>query len=926
MGTKQERSGQTPSNDTAMPTSPTKTVYKQYISTFVDVERHRWALLITYPDTEATRSYPDIQVVTLGVPPVTISIDRDDALAPIAEGRLAFSLLQETPEHNYRHLMQAPEGSVSVMLLLPPESVPSEKDEDLMKLPSHLYANSDGWEKGYWRGTLDPESYKEPANQHSGYLVSFEASDFGRLKRIELRKTDERIKVISPRMSVRNFIAAIISLSFSEPEQAWIQDDSFLSGDTATTARVQMSWCARHFTYDGSEIYVTTSPFFEDPESPLTAFEALDRILRALSLTLEQAEGIWVITDIATLQSAEEDKYTFPALNGDGYLTLNPEELRPMGSDGEISALPARGQITLTSVSHIAKAIPALPIPGFFDEGRWHLVPRADTRLKLPAWRYQAGEDPRVELPGVSRLDTEEISVGEDRQLFMLVWNPKSIHGRIDHDILQTSEHAGWSIFLVDEVGWEYSPESKKYINRSLRAVSDDLRIELISRFDRPESFTYTRISSFAVTNIIPESNLIHYLYQLSSWQSRLNSSLETPGLPLRGVDGWRLDLPSVANMEGLSLRLDLPLMVSMGQDLYQDLTENNFVTIDMMGDTPGGRQLDWVDRQAIAKFHLDRLKAFTDAFTGCRLSFALVAKGEKDTDPAQYLGMSVKGQLSWSDSQGRLPYLSYGSSDGESKMKWGSSWNHPNIGDGDYLGEGMHIPLPPKRFHHLELTIYSNPHFFRKEGDKVNHYQKWSLWSVPSIIALQAPALWLSDPLGRKDRDLSPDRKERYRFTRSTDEGQDEELHLSDGTGLARLDPAIIRTTDGTPLIDKRRGEDDGFRSTSLMGYRAECFGAIYGALPDRGYELTGTFRYRQDISRSIYAGHDWITVSREIDLQAQTERGTYHQLRPASTVSPDALKPEVLEGVQSRGETYDTSSPRYVERGPRPPRTRRR
>nr|DAN73236.1 MAG TPA: hypothetical protein [Caudoviricetes sp.] len=60
-----------------MPTSPTKTVYKQYISTFVDVERHRWALLITYPDTEATRSYPDIQVVT--------------------------------PELNYRHLMQAPD-------------------------------------------------------------------------------------------------------------------------------------------------------------------------------------------------------------------------------------------------------------------------------------------------------------------------------------------------------------------------------------------------------------------------------------------------------------------------------------------------------------------------------------------------------------------------------------------------------------------------------------------------------------------------------------------------------------------------------------------------------------------------------------------------------------------------------------------------
>lgn len=74
---------------------------------------------------------------------------------------------------------------------------------------------------------------------------------------------------------------------------------------------------------------------------------------------------------------------------------------------------------------------------------------------------------------------------------------------------------------------------------------------------------------------------------------------------------------------------------------------------------------------------------------------------------------------------------------------------------------------------------------------------------------------------------------------------------------------------------------------------------------------------------------GMDWITVSREVDIQEETERGTYHLLRSPESVTarrPEALTPEILSGNQSRGETYDKTSPRYKEYGNRPHPPRRR
>ena len=93
------------------------TTFKHYVAPFKDVSGNMWALLIAYPDTEETKSYPKVKEVRLGVPAVTLTTESEDALAPVVKGRLAFSLLEERADQRYRHLVQAPEGDVSVVLM-----------------------------------------------------------------------------------------------------------------------------------------------------------------------------------------------------------------------------------------------------------------------------------------------------------------------------------------------------------------------------------------------------------------------------------------------------------------------------------------------------------------------------------------------------------------------------------------------------------------------------------------------------------------------------------------------------------------------------------------------------------------------------------------------------------------------------------------
>ena len=46
-----------------------ETKYKHYTSLFTDVEGKAWGLVISYPDTEETKDYPDTRWCAWGCPP-----------------------------------------------------------------------------------------------------------------------------------------------------------------------------------------------------------------------------------------------------------------------------------------------------------------------------------------------------------------------------------------------------------------------------------------------------------------------------------------------------------------------------------------------------------------------------------------------------------------------------------------------------------------------------------------------------------------------------------------------------------------------------------------------------------------------------------------------------------------------------------------
>lgn len=190
------------------------TTFKHYVAPFKDVSGDMWALLIAYPDTEETKSYPKVKEVRLGVPAVTLTTESEDALAPVVKGRLAFSLLEERADQRYRHLVQAPEGDVSVVLMyLGDEKLPANGtlSDQWMQACIDRFDPTTKDGNCFWCGTLDPESYKEPANQDTGYLVSFEANDFGRLARIPITsKPFEPLIRVQEKMALEGLLRTIL--------------------------------------------------------------------------------------------------------------------------------------------------------------------------------------------------------------------------------------------------------------------------------------------------------------------------------------------------------------------------------------------------------------------------------------------------------------------------------------------------------------------------------------------------------------------------------------------------------------------------------------------------------------------------------------------------------------------------------------------
>lgn len=913
------------------------TTFKHYVAPFKDVSGDMWALLIAYPDTEETKSYPKVKEVRLGVPAVTLTTESEDALSPVVKGRLAFSLLEERADQRYRHLMQAPDGSVSVVLFYL-EGKSSITDEELMKIPSLYDPMSNEWTKGYWRGVLDPESYKEPANQDTGYLVSFEANDFGRLSRVNLMEGGLDMDFLTkPRMSVLDFVASLVSLGLGEWDRS-VHKSSRTYG-LLYVARYNVQFIASHFSKkDGDDLFVDIAPFVGSRDKPITALEALERILGSLSMRVEQGDGILAITDVSTV--AGNEMLADYHINGwDEFLDYSPHDMVVKGNDAEFSALPAVGNITIVTKTHLNAVARAFDVPALITASDWHLVPRATVvSMNLPAWRYRTDHNVAGKW-SQAIVQTEEITTGEDRNLFALVWNTKSIHGFAPGIANQTYHDK--TLFLVGDMLNSIRTASPHY-NLSLRAVDESGQVsqfQTVAGLLDSSKFIYQLSHSFAGEALMKELELSSYIAMLKWYRDQLNSSTDVPANPLRVATPWRMVVPDVPNDGRYGLRLDVPLLLSMSQDIYQELSEKSQETVVFRAPTVGrgyAYSQYKADRER-AKNCIQEFKKFTDQFEEVRLYFRLTARGDKGVKHLYDLDVQRDSsgyvhrfrQLGWGDSVPHpdyTPHLTYGG--GDNKLSWGTSWNHPRFSEEDIIGEGLYIPLPPEGYNTLELEVFSNVSFYKRNGETLEKFREWKLWSVPSAIVCQAPSLWLSDAIGRRGEELSKDRRERFVFTSSTGEGAEAELHLSAGDGIVSVSPSIIHTKDGKPLSE--RGAVDkksGYTQNTLAGFRAECFGAIYGSLPERGYELTGTFAYHHRTTLRRYAGMEWLAVSREIDIQQGTERGTYHQVRKPAVISSDSLSPEVLDGDRFSGERYDTSSPRYWDNPNRPtPPPRRR
>ena len=68
-------------------------------------------------------------------------------------------------------------------------------------------------------------------------------------------------------------------------------------------------------------LIIDTSQFFEDSDTPMSLLEVLERVLSSLSLRIEQSSGMYIISDISSLEQGN----TTPAAtlnNKDAQLSL----------------------------------------------------------------------------------------------------------------------------------------------------------------------------------------------------------------------------------------------------------------------------------------------------------------------------------------------------------------------------------------------------------------------------------------------------------------------------------------------------------------------------------------------------------------------------------------------------------------------------
>lgn len=878
-----------------------ETKYKHYTSLFTDVEGKAWGLVISYPDNEETKDYPDNKMVRLGMPPVTLTTESEDAISPIVKGRLSFSLLESRSTERYRHLAQATEGTVSVYLTEVQGGIP--EGEGVVHLHEHLYpAQAIG--NAFWVGTLDPESYKEPANQDTGYLVSFEASDFGYMSRVPLTKEwayDDRCD-LKPRENLFMLVQKLLKRGLSgwvaeRYKEYRVNSYKLMAGNVAHcytryTGTLYMGAEQTPTNFNERMLLFDTSQFFVDKEEPISVLEALERVLSALGLRIEQAAGTFFITDMSVLDGGVQDKFLRPNINnpiGQAWLGASPMEVK--GDDGELSLHSSYSSVVVNTRTYLDALSWEMELPKMDSSVPWKRVLRTlSNGDKVGAWSYRTtdivGESKQAAL-----LETKAESMGEDNEFYALVWNPKSVHGKSTVVFSVSPQESGEFNFLCINVeGWRRVGKDL-YVNGGMRMYDDEGTPFEIGTYMMTRSYS-CQTKSFANECVFAnEVDADNYVRMLKWYIEMLKGN--TPASDLKH-EAWECHIPNFSEEGGFDLRLDAPLYLSFNSDIYQEFNVDSAKYLRPFDDGTyahrgydlGWREhLDAIERDNIEK-SMSFMREFTDKLTEVRLPFSMKAEFV-EAGETLYLSSSNDGSLRWVKNTPHVVMLTYG---GKDKLRW-NGFNHAKSSKNE--GEGMRIPMPPKGF--TKITVYVNGSVaFYSGNDK---FTDWKLWNVPSAVLIQAPKIWLSDRQGRKVSELSKERSERFTFSDATRESQDLDIHFSSGYRIPAVSPSIIYYPDGT--IPNTIGKDRAFPTDYMLSaYMAQRFGRVYGSLPSRGYELSGTFSWEVFPKNRQYMDMEWIPVSREIDIQQGTEQGTYHQIRPYSSVKESMLTPEVLEG----------------------------
>lgn len=878
-----------------------ETKYKHYTSLFTDVEGKAWGLVISYPDTKETKDYPDNKMVRLGMPPVTLTTESEDAISPIVKGRLSFSLLESRSTERYRHLAQAPEGAVSVYLTEVQGGIP--EGDGVVHLHEHLYPYQ-AIGNAFWVGTLDPESYKEPANQDTGYLVSFEASDFGYMSRVPLTKEwayDDRCD-LKPRESLFELVQKLLKRGLS----GWVAERykeyrvnryKLMAGNVAHcytryTGTLYMGAEQTPTDFNERMLLFDTSQFFVDKEEPISVLEALERVLSALGLRIEQAAGTFFITDMQALEGGGTDKYRRPNINnliGQASLEASPMEVK--GDDGELSLHSSYSSLVVNTRTYLNALSWEMELPKMDSSVPWKRVLRTlSNGDKVGAWSYRT-TDIVGEYKQAALLETKAESIGEDNEFYALVWNPKSIHGRCVVILnVFTQRTIELNFLRINVEGWRRVGKDL-YVNEGMRMYDDEGTPYQVGTYMTERSHS-CQMQSFATECVFADEGEADRYVKMLQWYIEMLKG-NTPASDLKH-DLWECHIPNFSEEGGFDLRLDAPLYLSFNSDIYQEFNVESATYLRPFDDgtyAHRGYDLGWKEHlDAIARENIEKsmsfMREFTDKLNEVRLPFSMKAEFV-EAGETLYLASSDDGSLRWVKNTPHVVMLTYG---GKDKLRW-NGFNHAKFSKDE--GEGMRIPMPPKGFTKITVEVNGSVAFY-SGNDK---FTDWKLWNVPSAILIQAPKIWMSDTQGRKVSELSKERSERFTFSDATRESQDLDIHFSSGYRIPAVSPSIIYYPDGT--MPNTIGKDRAFPTDYMLSaYMAQRFGRVYGSLPSRGYELSGTFAWEVFPKNRQYMDMEWIPVSREIDIQQGTEQGTYHQILPYSSVTEHMLTPEVLEG----------------------------